>query len=62
MHIGGTTIHGLLQMNAECESKVDDESEAVKRFQSITGIIFDEYTMIDVKVWSALKRSVKDVP
>ena len=62
VNIGGQTIHCLLQMNGLCESRLDDENPASLVLMQIEGIIIDEYTMVDVRVWNAMKRILQTYP
>ena len=51
VNIGGSTLHSLLQMNAQCLTRLDDESIDAAELTEVQGIIIDEYAMVDIKVW-----------
>ena len=47
-----------------CSSEycLDDENPASLVLMEIEGIIIDEYTMVDVRVWNAMKRILQTYP
>ncbi len=48
VNIGGCTLHSLLQMNAQCVTRLDDESVDAAALTEVEGIIIDECTMVDI--------------
>ena len=58
----GITLHGLLHINDRYQIQIEKDSEGVRRFQAVTGVIIDEFLKNDMKAFRMLQDTCQLFP
>ena len=61
-NVKGLTIHALFQLNTDGLTRMEDNSEEAIRLASVTGLVIDEYTMLDVDIWCTIRQMCQRFP